>query len=206
MLVINQLIGEYECKDDILRLYHEECLRLLKEFKKVTIEHVPKFHNSNANRLAQHASGYRPMEGVMILEATADDWRKEIVEYLKDPSKKINRKIRFQAIKYVLLEGDLYYWTIDGVLLKCIDKEEAKVLMGEIHERVCGSHQSAYKMKWVIRINRYFWPTMLEDCFTYYRGSQECQKFGSVQRVPASAMNPIIKPWPFRGWGVDLIG
>ena len=34
MLVVNQLIGEYECKDDILRLYHEECLRLLKEFKK----------------------------------------------------------------------------------------------------------------------------------------------------------------------------
>ena len=52
MLVINQLIGEYECKDDILRLYHEECLQLLKEFKKVTIEHVPKFHNSDANWLA----------------------------------------------------------------------------------------------------------------------------------------------------------
>ena len=80
MLVINQLVEEYECKDDILRLYHEECLQLLKGLKKVTIE-VPKFHNSDANRLAQHASGYRPMEGVMILEATADDWRKEIVEY-----------------------------------------------------------------------------------------------------------------------------
>ena len=95
MLVVNQLIGEYECKDDILCLYHEECLRLLKEFKKITIKHVPKFHNSDANRLAQHASGYRPMEGVMVLEVMADDWRKEIVEYLKDPSKKINRKIRF---------------------------------------------------------------------------------------------------------------
>ena len=118
----------------------------------------------------------------------------------------MNRKIRFQVIKYVLLEEDLYYRTIDGVLLKCIDKEEAKVLMGEIHEGVCGSHQSAYKMKWVIRRNGYFWPTMLEDCFTYYRGCQECQKFGSMQRVPASAMNPIIKPWPFRGWGIDLIG
>jgi len=35
------------------------------------------------------------MEGVMVLEVTADDWRKEIVEYLKNPSKKINRKIRF---------------------------------------------------------------------------------------------------------------
>ena len=89
----------------------------------------------------------------------------------------MDRKIRFQAIKYVLLEEDLYYRTIDGVLLKCIDKEEAKVLMGEIHEGVCGSHQSAYKMKWVIRRNEYFWPTMLEDCFTYYRGCQECQKY-----------------------------
>ena len=47
---------------------------------------------------------------------------------------------------------------------------------------------------------------MLEDCFAYYRGYQECKKFGSVQRVPASAMNPIIKPWPFRGWGIDSIG
>ena len=92
MLVINQLIGEYECKDDILRLYHEECLRLLEEFKKVTIEHVPKFHNSDANRLAQHASGYRLMEGLMALELIADDWRKEIVDYLKDPSKKVDRK------------------------------------------------------------------------------------------------------------------
>jgi len=47
---------------------------------------------------------------------------------------------------------------------------------------------------------------MLEDCYTYYKGCQESQKFGSVQRVPASAMNPIIKPWLFRGWGIDLIG
>jgi hypothetical protein len=23
--------------------------------------------------------------------------------------------------------------------------------------------------------------------------------------VPASVMNPIIKPWPFRGWGMDMI-
>jgi ribonuclease HI len=45
MLVVNQLIGIYECKDDILRVYLEECCRLLKEFKKVTIEHVPKLYN-----------------------------------------------------------------------------------------------------------------------------------------------------------------
>ena len=105
----------------------------------------------------------------------------------------------------MLLEGDLYYRTIDEVLLRCFDKEEAKVLMGEIHEGVCGSYQLTYKMKWVIRRNGYFWPTMLEECFTYYKGYQGCQKFGNVQRAPASTMNPIIKPWPFRGSGIDLI-
>jgi len=94
----------------------------------------------------------------------------------------------------VLLEEELYYQMIDGVLLRCLDKEEAKVLMGEVHEGVCGSHQSAYKMKWVIRRNGYFWPAMLEDCFTYYRGCLVCQKFENVHRAPASAMNPIIKP------------
>ena len=73
MLVVNQLIGEYECKDDILRVYHEECLRLLKEFKKVTIEHVPKFYIGDANRLAQHASGYRLIDYVLAFEPVADD-------------------------------------------------------------------------------------------------------------------------------------
>ena len=90
------------------------------------------------------------MEGVMTLELEADDWRKEIIDYLKDPSKRVDRKIKFQAIKYVLLEGEFYYRTIDGVLLRCLDTEEAKVVIGEVHEGVCGSHQSAYKMKWVI--------------------------------------------------------
>jgi hypothetical protein len=49
--VINQLAGEYECKDDILRVYHEEYLQLLRESKIVKLEHIPKYHNSEANQL-----------------------------------------------------------------------------------------------------------------------------------------------------------
>jgi len=33
-----------------------------------------------------------------------------------------------------------------------------------------------------------------------------CQQFGDVQIVPAAKLHPIIKPWPFRGWGLDFIG
>jgi hypothetical protein len=47
---------------------------------------------------------------------------------------------------------------------------------------------------------------MLEYSFKYYKGCQACQRFRKIQMVPVSGMNPIIKPWPFRGWGMDMIG
>jgi len=142
----------------------------------------------------------------MLSVVSADDWRKEIIDYLKDPSRKVERRVRFQATKYVLLEEELYYRTIDGVLLKCLGDDESRSLMGEIHERSEWSTPIGFKMKWMIRRNRYYWPTILEDCFKHFKGCQGCQKFGNVQRAPASAMNPIIKPWPFWGWAIDLTG
>jgi hypothetical protein len=84
------------------------------------------------------------------MELPAEDWRKEIVDYLKDPSKNVDKQLRYRAIKYVLLEDELYYRTINGVLLKCLGEEEAKTLIGEIHEGDCGAHQSTFKMKWMI--------------------------------------------------------
>jgi hypothetical protein len=47
---------------------------------------------------------------------------------------------------------------------------------------------------------------MIADCFKYYKGCEECQRHGDVQLVPATLMHPIIKPWHFRGWGLDFIG
>ena len=134
---------------------------------------------------------------VLSSETSNNDWRVEIANYLRDPSQKVTRKLRYKSTKYVLLDEQLYHKTVDGVLLKCLNQEEAKVLMGEVHEGICGAHQSAYKMKWIIRRTRYFWPTMLEDCFEYYKGCQDYQCFGNIQKSPASAMNPIIKLWPF---------
>jgi hypothetical protein len=134
-----------------------------------------------------------------------DDWRKEIADYLKNPSRKASRKLRYKAIKFVLLDGCLYYKSMDGVLLQCLGQEEAKKMMSEVHDGLCGAPQSPYRMKWVIRKTGCYWPTMLEDCFEYYNGCQDYQKLENIQRVSASALNPIIKPWPFRGWGIDLI-
>ena len=171
MLVINQLAGFYECRSEVLITYYKMSMQLLREFKDFRLEHVPRLHNEEANRLAQNALEYQPILN-MLSAISADDWRKEVIDYLKDPSKKVERRVRFQATKYVLLEEELYFRTIDGVLLKCSGDDEARSLMGEIHEGVCGAHQSAFKMKWMIRRNGYYWPTILEDCFKYFKGCQ----------------------------------
>jgi hypothetical protein len=109
-------------------------------------------------------------------------------------------------MKYVLTGDDMFYMTLEGLLLKCLGPTEVNRLLHEVHEGVCGTHQSAHKMKWLIRQSGYYWSTMLEDSFKYYKGCQPCQRFRKIQMVPASVMNPIIKPWPFRGWGMDMIG
>ena len=101
--------------------------------------------------MAQSASGYRVIQEILSNETLDNDWRVEIVDYLRNPSQKVTRKLRYKSTKYILLDDQLYYKTIDRALLKCLNQEEAKVLMGEVHEGTCGAHQSAYKMKWIIR-------------------------------------------------------
>jgi hypothetical protein len=139
----------------------------LKSFQLVILQHIPREHNEEANRLAQSASCYRENQEAFAMEECAfgsdlaeDDRRKEIVDYLENPSRKV-------SINFILLDGHLFYKSLDGVLLQCLGPEEAKKMMSEVHDGLCGAHQSAYCMKCIIRHTGCFWPSMLEDCFEY---------------------------------------
>jgi hypothetical protein len=72
-----------------------------------SIEHIPKMYNEDANRLAQNAAGYRPTCDVMIMELPANDRRREIIDYLKNPSHKVYRQLKFRAAKFVLVAEPL---------------------------------------------------------------------------------------------------
>jgi hypothetical protein len=72
------------------------------------------------------------------------------------------------------VDGNLYRRTADDLLLKCLDSDQAKVVVGEVHEGICGTHQSAPKMKWLLQRGGFYWPTMIVDFFWYYKGCEEC--------------------------------
>jgi hypothetical protein len=141
-----------------------------------------------------------------IVEDEVGDWRTPLVKYLQDPKSMSDRLVRRWALKFILDGNELYRRTADDLLLKCLGPDQARLAMAEVHEGICGTHQSAPKMKWLLRRACFYWPTMIADCFRYYKGCEECQKHGDVQLVPTALLHPIIKPWPFRGWGLDFIG
>jgi hypothetical protein len=78
--------------------------------------------------------------------------------------------------------------------------------MGEVHDGICGTHQLAHKMKWLLRRIRFYWLTTLNNYFIYYKGCESCQKFGDVQLTSVAMSHPIIKPCPFHGWALDFVG
>ena len=80
-------------------------------------------------------------------KAEVADWKVPIVTYLKDPGHGAERNIQRLAFKYNLIDDELYCRTAEDVLLKCLDSDRARVAMGEVHEGLCGTHESAPKMK-----------------------------------------------------------
>ncbi|XP_059663627.1 uncharacterized protein LOC132309327 [Cornus florida] len=195
----------------------------------------PRGQNKEANSMAQAASGIRVPTGIedQLIKITRrslpsaelrntmlfdtwtidvedladDDWRLPFIMFLRNPNIKADRSIKRKVINFMLLDGDLYRKGLeDGLLLQCISTEESLQVMAEVHEGSCGAHQAGIKMRWLIRRYGYYWPRMRKDCIDYLKGCQACQRHGPIQNVPAKELQPIIKLWPFRGWGLDLIG
>ena len=109
-------------------------------------------------------------------------------------------------MKYVLLDDELYKCSAKGLLLKCLDKEEAMKVMAKVHEGIYKSHRLRPKIRCLIHRYGYYWPTMAVIYISYNKGCLTCQCHGPIQRMLVVKLHLIIKPWPFRGWPMDLIG
>jgi hypothetical protein len=109
------------------------------------------------------------------------DWWLPLLKCIGDPRKTTDKKIKWQALMYTLLDDDLYQRTIDGMLPKCLGGEQAKLAVQEVHDGICGAHQSTHKMNWLLRRAGFYWPTMMDDCIKYQWGCEACQRFENIQ-------------------------
>jgi hypothetical protein len=82
------------------------------------------------------------------------------------------------------VDGELYCRTADYLLLPCLDSDKLKWL----------------QVKFIKELRRagFYWTNMIANYFGYYKGCDECQRFGNIQLAPTVMMQQIIKPLPFR--------
>jgi hypothetical protein len=134
-----------------------QCQELITQFRYINFYWIPRARNAEANDLAQLASGYKT-EGLdhQVYLLDHGDWRADIFNYLKDSARGAPKRIRYKAMRYVLIGDDMFYRTLEGLLLKYLGPIESNQLLHKVHEGTCGTHQSAHKMKWLIRRSGYY--------------------------------------------------
>ena len=133
--------------------------------EKVTFVQVPRTENSQADNLAKLASSsdedlgsglyfwYLTNPSIDFPNGTPTEvleledritWATPIVQYLQRgilPSDtKEARKIRTRAMRYIVMNQELYRRGYSCPLLRCVSMEEADYILQEVHMGVCGNH------------------------------------------------------------------
>ena len=70
-------------------------------------------------------------------------------------------------MRFFLDRDILYKKSKNQILLRCVDADEAKKIIHEIHEGVCGTHTSGHVMARQIMRAEYYWVTLEIDYINY---------------------------------------
>ena len=101
------------------------------------------------------------------------------------------RKVRMRATRFTILNDTLYKRGFSMPYLKCVDEEEAKYILKEIHEGVCGDHVSPRSLVSKVIRTGYFWPIMQVDVRELVKKCDKCLRFRNVQHLPAERLMKI---------------
>jgi transposase InsO family protein len=143
-------------------------------------------------------------------QGSPDAWISEIQDYLKDnflpeDQASAERVVRL-AKRYTMVEDHLYRRGANGILMRCITREEGRDLLAEIHGGECGSHSSSRTLVGKAFRHGFYWPTALQDAAELVKSCKACQFHAKQIHTPAQALQMIPPSWPFAVWGLDILG
>ena len=102
---------------------------------------------------------------------SASTWYADIVYfilYLQCPDhldKKDARYLKLKTTKYYLVEQQLVWKDLGGILLRCLDKTEIEGVISESHEGACGRHKYWKETTYKILRAGYYWPSLFSDVY-----------------------------------------
>ena len=111
-------------------------------------------------------------------------WMTPIISFLQDghlpQDVEKARKVKKRVTRFTILNDTLYKRGFSMPYLKCVDEEEAKYILEEIHEGVCEDHAGPRSLVSKVIRTDYFWPTMQVDARELVKKCDNCQKFENV--------------------------
>ena len=115
-----------------------------------------------------------------------ENWTTPLIAYLRSgilpDGKDAARKLKVQASWFVLLRNVLYNRGFSRPYLRYLSHDEAKYVMKEVHEGMCGTHSRARSLVHKLIRAGYYWPTMLKDAQAYIKTCNKCQRFSNLIR------------------------
>nr|XP_034909787.1 uncharacterized protein LOC118045297 [Populus alba] len=230
MLIIYQVKGEWQTKEEKLKPYQEYLSSLLGNFEEIKFTHLGREGNHFAYALATLAVmatidlGYK-VQPVHIdirnnpaycysIEEEIDGkpWYYDIKnfvqkqEYPEEASKMDKKTIRRLAMSFYLDGEILYKRSFDGTLLRCLSATDARKALQEVHEGICSTHASGHMMARKIQRAGYFWMTLEKDYIDYIKTCHKCQVHSDRVNAPPTPLFNLVSPWSFAMWGLDVIG
>ncbi|KAG9442227.1 hypothetical protein H6P81_018081 [Aristolochia fimbriata] len=205
-LVIKQLIGDFEVRKDELVPYQKEALRLQQKIPNVTLGHVPRANNSQANALAGIAASLAQFDARPERIPVCERW---VVPTLEKFSRE--KEINLVSV-YAIEEEDWRQQFLDYLEHKELPEElkarayEGQVVLSEAHGGICGAHQAGPKLHLHVKQLGYHWLTMLRDAIELARHCTTCQFHTNYIHQPPSPLHLTVASWPFEAWGMDIIG
>jgi hypothetical protein len=101
------------------------------------------------------------------------------------------------AKRYMLVEGDLYWCGTNGVLMRCITREDSCELITVIHGGECGNHASSRTLIGKAFLHDFYWPIALQDAIKLVKRCETCQFHAKRVHTPAQTLQMIPPTWSF---------
>jgi hypothetical protein len=115
------------------------------------------------------------------------------------------RQLKLKSIKYCLVDQILYWKDPLGVLLRCLDPQEAQRIMFYFHDIWCGGNHFWRTIAYKILRDGYFWPSLFIDVCVKIRACVKCKIFSRKKQLKSFPLKPIAVSGPFQQWGLDFI-
>ncbi|CAL9129928.1 unnamed protein product, partial [Musa textilis] len=72
-------------------------------------------------------------------------------------------RLRRTQAWYCEIGDRLYKRSFSHPLLRCLDPDEAKIILAEVHAGTCGEHMGGRTLAFKVLRQGYYWPTLHRD-------------------------------------------